>query len=307
LDKDSIGKPMNANINQNRTFQQRLTDFAPELGAFLNQVWNARATIDLTDYAVGSDQIYGMYSGTTPDRPYNPKKLAVFVDQLKGIAGTYNIKCQELDKTLNHMSDGEISFYGLDLWIEFYHVFSLSKQYPARYRLYVHASNWPAGIEIMKVIIGQFTSLTSLVEAKIVGPGSLRLDTIVAYLSDEGERAKLIEVLLKTAQARPDLFADALPPLVKRAALGIGTTDEPPKVEIKAGRLRHSFGSFYSNLIWVALKSTPQVKSPTADGRHMLDNVLYSLRLLNVDQRNPTRFPDALALGEWSERMMQGH
>ena len=297
---------MNSNINQNRTFQQRLTDFSPELGAFLDQVWTARATIDLTDYDVGSDAIYGMYSGTTPDRPYNATKLGVFVDQLKSVAGRYDILCQELNKTLNLMSDAEISAYGHDLWIEFFHIFSLSKASPARYRLYVHATNWPAGIEIMKVIIGQYTSLDSLAEAKIVGPGSLRLDTIVAYLCDEGDRAKLMEVLVKTAKARPDLFADALPPLVKREALGIGTTDEPPKVEIKAGRLRHSFGSFYSNLIWVALKSTPQVKSTNADGRHMLDNVLYSLRLLNVDPRNPTRFPDALALGAWSEKMMLG-
>jgi hypothetical protein len=297
---------MNSNINQNRTFQQRLTDFAPELGAFLDQVWTARATINLTDYYVGSDQIYGMYSGETPDSPYEAKKLAVFVEQLKGIAGTHTILCQGINKTLNHMTDTEISFYGLDLWIEFYHVLSLSNASPARYRLYVHAANASAGIEIMKVIIGQYASLDSISDAKIVGPGSLRLDTIVAYLCDEGDRAKLIEELLKTAKARPDLFADALPPLVKREALGIGTTDEPPKVEIKAGQVRHSFGSFFSNLIWVALKSTPQVKSPTADGRHMLDNVLYSLRLLNVDPRNPTRFPDALALGAWSEKMMHG-
>lgn len=297
---------MNSNINQNRTFQQRLTDFAPELGAFLSQVWNARASIDLADYDVGSDTIYGMYSGTTPDRPYNATKLAVFVDQLKGVAGTYNILCQELETTLNFMSDSEVSVYGHDLWIEFFHVLSVSKAYPPLYRLYVHATNWPAGIEIMKVIVGQYTSLASLAEAKIVGPGSQRLDTIVAYLCDEGERARLIEVLVKTAKARPDLFADALPPLVKREALGIGTTDEPPKVEIKAGRLRHSFGSFYSNLIWVALKGTPQVKNTTADPRHMLDNVLYSLRLLGVDPRNPTRFPDAKALQEWSERMMLG-
>jgi hypothetical protein len=297
---------MNANVNQNRSFEQRLTDFAPELGAFLNQVWNARATIDLTDYDVGSDTIYGMYSGETPDRPYDAKKLAVFVDQLKSVAGTHTILCQALNATLNVMSDAQISFYGHDLWIEFFHVFSPSQASPPLYRLYVHATNWPAGIEIMKVIIGQYSALPSLAEAKIVGPGSLRLDTIVAYLCDEGERAKLIEVLVKMAKARPDLFADALPPLVKRESLGIGTTDEPPKVEIKAGRLRHSFGSFYSNLIWVALKATPQVKTTTADPRHMLDNVLYSLRLLGVDPRNPTRFPDASALQAWSEKMMLG-
>ena len=45
--------------------------------------------------------------------------------------------------------------------------------------------------------------------------------------------------------------------------------------------------------------ATPNVKLPTADGRHMLDNMLYSLRLLQVDPRNPQRFPQASALEAW--------
>jgi hypothetical protein len=204
------------------------------------------------------------------------------------------------------MSRSEIVVFGPELWTDFFHVFSSTRE-NVRTRAYVHATNWPAGLEIMKVIVGQYSSIAGIVEAKVCGPGSQRVDTIVAYFSDGASRDALIKVLAKTAANRPALFTDSLPPLVKREAPGIGSSDEPPEIEIRQGLSRHSFGSFYSALIWVALKSTPQVATPAADGRHMLDNMLYSLRLLRVDPRNPTRFPDAAVLEQWYQAKIAGH
>lgn len=303
--KDLLGEQMNSPFSQNRSFQQRLTDFGPELGSFLDKVWNLRSTINLGSYDVGSGQIYGMYSGTAPDRSYNVHKLSTFVDQLKTVAWNCDISCQALGRTLGDLSKAETSVYGQTLWNDFFHVFSTSRA-SVRSRLYVHATNWSAGLEIMKVIIGQYSSNWGISEAKICGPGSQRVDTIVAYLSDDASRNTLKTALMNTAKSRPSLFADSLPPLIKREAAGIGSSDEPPEIEIAKGKTRHSFGSFYSALVWVALKETPQVATPKADPRHMLDNMLYSLKLLGVDPRNPTRFPDAAALQQWSEAKMLG-
>jgi len=298
---------MEAAFNQNRSFEQRLADFAPELGSFLNKVWRSRSAIDLQRHDVGSGQIYGMYSGTTPDRPFNADKLLTFVAQLKAVAGHYNIKCQALGRTLGDLNKSEICVYGPTLWTDFFHVFSQSRMATVRNRLYVHATNWSSGLEIMRVIIGKYSSNRGISEAKICGPGSKRLDTIVAYLVDEASRNTLMSDLMIAAKRRPALFADSLPPLIKRVAPGIGTSNEPPEIEIEKGKTRHSFGSFYSSLIWVALKETPQVATPNADPRHMLDNMLYSLKLLRVDPRDPTCFPDAAALEQWSEAKMLGH
>lgn len=289
-------------INQNRTFQQRLCDFGPELGTFLERVWNARHAIDVSNYKTGSDQIYAMYSGRAPDRSYDLKRLMMFVDQLKRLAQPYSIRCQEYGKFLDGMPDSEISLAGRQLWIDFFHVASLAKWRPERFRLYVHAANWAAGLEIMKVIVGQFGSAQGqgLTLAKTCGPGARRLDTVVAYSTDEASRTALIAVLLKSAKAFPGWFMDSLPPLTKRVGAGIGTSDEPPSgIEVIKDHPRLSYGSLYAGLIWVALRETPNLTIDKADGRHLLDNVLYSLRLLRVDPLDPTRFPEADLLDQW--------
>jgi HopA1 effector protein family len=289
-------------INQNRTFHQRLSDFGPELSSFLEQVWNARRTIDVQNYKMGSDQIYSMYSGKAPDSSYDLARLMMFVAQLRKLAQPYSIKCQEYGKFLGGMPDCEISLAGRELWIDFFHVASLAKWRPERFRLYVHAANWAAGLEIMKIIVGQFRSPQGqgLTLAKICGPGARRLDTVVAYSTDEASRIALIEALLKSAVVHPGWFIDSLPPLTKRVATGIGTTDEPPSgIEIIKDHPRLSYGSLYSGLIWVALKETPNVTTDQADGRHLLDNVLYTLRLLRIDPLDPTRFPEADMLEQW--------
>src|SRR5262249_51414268 len=134
--------------------------------------------------------------------------------------------------------------------------------------------NAAASIEVMKVIVAQFSSLSGFLQVKTCGPGSQRFDTIVAYLTNEVCRNALVQILIDTAKTKPALFTDSLPALVKREAVGIGSADEPPGIEIfNNGCKNYSFGSFFSTVIWIALKNTPQVLSPQADGRHMLDNV----------------------------------
>lgn len=291
---------MPPHIDQNRSFDERLKDFGPELGNFLARVWKARATIDTSQFDVGVDQIYEMYSGSSADRRFKMSKLDKFLRQLRLVAGSHTVYCQSLQTSLN-LSSKFIKVHRWTLWVEFFHV--LSSPQPAqsiRTRVYIHATNPLASLEILQRIVGQFGLVAGLWEVKTCGPGSRRLDTIVAYLYDTASRDALISVLLNLAKTKADLFTDPLPPLVKREGVGIGSADEPPAIEVyEGGGDRHSFGSFFSTLAWVALKNTPELRTPKADGRHMLDNMLYSLRLLRVDPRNPQRFPQASALEQW--------
>jgi len=288
-------------VDQTRTFEKRLSDFGAELGRFLDRVWRQRAGIDITSFARGTATIYGMYSGRAAQRAYAEAELKTFMDGLKGLAGRYAVCPQGCPVMSDKWSDALIKVYGHDLWCDFYHVLSTPNPAKAiRARVYVHAANPGASLEIMKVIVDQFGVNTGLWEAKTAGPGAVRLDTIVAYLYDDAARGDLVTQLKKTAASQASLFADSLPPLVKREGAGIGIADEPPEIEIfRGGGTQHSFGSFFSTLTWVALKNTPNVRQNTADGRHMLDNVLYSLRVLRVDPRNPQRFPEASTLEQW--------
>jgi hypothetical protein len=67
----------------------------------------------------------------------------------------------------------------------------------------------------------------------------------------------------------------------------------------------HSVGTFYSALAWLALTNTPDLDNPAADGRPMLDNVLYSMRIMRVDPRHPDHIPDGALLEQWFQEWMQ--
>jgi hypothetical protein len=291
-------------IDQTRNYIDRLNDFGPELGRFLGSVWFWRATINLLDFNKGTDQIYRMYSGNSPDLSYDPERLGKFINDLLDLAGRYPIHPQvspEALKPLRRLRTGELAVYGPALWNDFFHVMSTPDRTPdIRSRVYVHASSASTSIEIMKLFVRQFGVNGGLREVKTAGPGSQRKDTIVAYFHNTKARNDLVTWLKQEAAGHESWFADSLPPLVKKEARGIGTADEPPAVEIFAGKgTRHSFGTFYSALIWVALRNTPNVRRATVDGRHMLDNLLFSLRVLRVDPRNPQGFPEASALEQW--------
>lgn len=298
-----MSSPIRQPIPQSRPFEQRLADFGPELGAFLARVWRRRNRINRRSFRRGMAQIYRLYSGVHPDRDYQEGELFSFIRGLRAAARGYLIKPQGFNNPLSDFGDDLIRIYGEDLWTDFFHV--LSSPSPARAirsRVYVHASCAGASVELMRVIVGQFGRNAGLWEAKTAGPGSLRLDTICCYLYDAASANALVGTLQRAAPGR---VADPLPPLVRRVAAGIGVADEPPAIEIyRRGGDRHSFGSFFSSLCWIALKTTPRIGTADADGRHMLDNMQYSLRTLKVDPRNPQRFPEAAALEAWYRAAM---
>jgi len=87
--------------------KQRLSHFGPELGAFLDKIWSVRSTIDLKKFDRGCNRIYLLYSGTTPDAPFDSGKLQAFLDQLTRVAVGCHIKCQAVGKTLGDLTIGE--------------------------------------------------------------------------------------------------------------------------------------------------------------------------------------------------------
>ncbi|MBF0546559.1 MAG: hypothetical protein HQM08_19085 [Candidatus Riflebacteria bacterium] len=289
-------------IDQSAPFEKRLADFGPELGDFLGKVWNDRAKIDLKDFKTGTYTVYGYYSGTDkPDLPFDETVLNKFLDDLQKLAGKNSIFAQVLRMAVNKLNASQKAVQGNTLWHDFFHV--LSSKDPSKKicnRIYVHTADPEATIEVMKIIVGQFGKNKGLWEVKTAGPGAVRKDTIVAYLYDDASAKSLADLLNKTATKKPKLFIDELPPLVRRDGPGIGSAGEPPAIELfkKEGN-RHSFGSFYSALIWIALRTTPNVSNSKADGRHFLDNMLYSLRLLGIDPVNPQEFPNAESLEKW--------
>lgn len=288
-------------INQSaiRSFDQRTRDFGPELGAFLRRAWAKRTLVNISDYKQGSNTLYGFYSGNSRLRRFNLDELKQFIKVLKKAAGRNRISCQILQKLLTDLSDAEIEVNCHVLWQEFYHVVHKSTGQKTVARAYVHAANAYAALKLMESMITRFGRYKGFWEVKTAGPGATRLDTIVAYFYDYESRDAMIEYLKSGVSKYPGLFADSLPPLVKREARGIGSAGEPPAVQVLKGeRDRFSFGSFWATLIWVAFKATPDFATK-ADGRHMLDNLLYSMRLLGIDPGNPQTFPEKDRLETW--------
>ena len=46
-----------------RTFEERLADFSPELNRFIRVAWSNRMAIDLQHATQGADQLYHLYRG----------------------------------------------------------------------------------------------------------------------------------------------------------------------------------------------------------------------------------------------------
>jgi hypothetical protein len=296
---------------ETRTFEQRLTDFDPDLREFLKQVWEKRSTVSLTDFKAGKKTIYELYSkgeDAEETKPYDATKLKSWLDAFGTICGKYTCDVQGGVQGLFPLLTGTIETTGEDLWHAFFHVRAQPRAgKTAVARVYAHAATPDAGLEIMKAIIAEFKNLKTIYTAKTCGPGSVRKDTIVCYFGDTKGQQALVEVLKKLQETRKELFTDTLPQLVKREAPGIGTAGEPPAIEIESRTgpkkgARHSFGSFFAKLCWLALKETPNSEKDSKvapDGRHMLDNMLVSLRLLGVDPANPQAFPEKEKLEAW--------
>ncbi len=282
------------NQDASLTFEQRLADFGPELGPFLNTVWTNRGKVDLSVSGAGINTVYSLYAGPSVAAvPYDKNKMKAFADRLKAIAGGRQTWIQNVGylKTFGDLNAATIAVLGRVLWRTFFHVVSAGS---ANKRVYVHCSSTDAGLTLMATAVGWMSQLPGFRAIKIVGPGDgNRNDTIVAYLADTAAQTGLVQKFQNVSQSSSGLFAEGLPSLVKKVGRGIGTADEPPEIGVLTDQgKRFSFGSLYATLIWLALKTAPAAPAGGApDGRHFLDNMLYILRTLQVDPQNPQSFP----------------
>ncbi len=290
-----------AHIDQNRSYQDRLRDFGGGLGRFLDTVWNDRVNIDIGSYNRGRNQIYKLYIGNPRIEDVNLAELKAFIRQLCQIGAGYKITVQKMKPhLLVHYHDADIDMQCHKLWKAFFHVCYSPGEHEGVARAYVHAVNWRAGLNIMDFIIQQFGRNPDLYEVKTAGPGHTRLDTIVAYFYYRDSRDALVRMLIDEERRFPGWFAEGLPSLVRREGKGIGSADEQPNIPFyDADEMESSFGSFYSAIIWHALRNTPNLLAQGEDPRHFLDNMLYSLRLLQIDPQNPSVFPAKDDLEAW--------
>lgn len=301
-----------AEQSDTKTFEQRLGDLSKELGEFVAKVWKNRGDVNLESFPVGRNTIYSYYVGAAKNRPITFEELLSFVNELKKIAGKHQTVAQDTpnpktEKTLylSELDERLTWMLAQKLWTEFFHVVAKNAEKPTLARVYVHATDGKAALEIMKVCVAHFAKNPNMWEVKIAAPGAVRLDTIVAYFYDDESAQLLVNVLKELRKTKAALFAKDLPPLVKEVEPGIGTAGEPPKVEIEiytgtANGTRHSFGSFFSALCWLGLKTLPAPeKDKQPDGRHLIDSVLYSLRLLEIDPKKHDKFPAKEKLEAW--------
>jgi hypothetical protein len=304
--------------SKDRDFRGRLTDFSDELRLFLEEVWMRKSLIDLDNHKEATNYIYCLYAGPgnyAPDA--DPLVLDEFTSRLMFIAGSNLVACQDMEpKMLSEYTFGDIMRKRHKLWKTFYHVLNgANGGAGVTKRVYVHTANWKSSLEVIKLFVGQFAKLPGLKEVKTAGPGASRYDSILAYVDDTESRTAIVSMLKEDAQRNPQRYADGVPLLAKKEERGIGTADEPPKMRVvSGGDERHSYGSFFADLIWLALRSTlrPSAaergwqelqgalnKCVPVDPRHFLDYMLYNLRLLRIDPKNPSEIPDKGTLESW--------
>jgi hypothetical protein len=223
---------------------------------------------------------------------FMPDLLKVFIEKLQRAAGPYEGMVQELEMPLGDVGEVQLAMHGNELWTEFFHIFNDTRSTVTTTRVYCNVPKTGHALQVMDLITDEFQEDREIIEAKVAGPGEIRDDRIVGYCASNRSAERLAGVLAECAKTNPGCFVDKLPPLVKRVSPGIGIADEPPGVEIHAGQgARHSFGTFYSTLCWIALKSTPNVREKNADGRHFLDELTFSMRMLQINPLMPYRFP----------------
>jgi len=279
-----------------RDFESRLTGFSPDLASFLQRVWQARMNIDVKTFR-GADQIYQMYNNEVGNPPqYTLDELFSFIYQLRGMHDPGNISVQDYPRrgaftALSDFSDSLIEMKAAFLAKTFFHCMNAYRN--AFSRIYVHAPNLPLGMAVLKQVVGQFAAIPGINEAKIVGPAMAhRSDTIVIYFEDAKAEQELLPILVSLQKQYPHAFAPGVTSLVNEVAPGIGVAHEPPRFEIVPHQgSTHSFGSFYCDLIFLALRHTPNVHTPQADGRHMLDFMGWTCSVLGINPRNHAEFP----------------
>jgi hypothetical protein len=288
-----------------KTFDQRLDDFSPELAAFLREAWVQRIAV-----AGGKKDLYDIYTGEASAQKVRFEELTGFLSRMKAIHRAGSIDVQDFPRAreftpLSELSDSQIKLHRHALARRFYHCMNAPGS--AFSRIYVHARNLQAGLDILQEVVGYFPRMPGIKEAKIVGPALIdRADTIVIYFQTQQASDELFAKLLELQKRFPGAFTAGVPALVKEVAPGVGTSNEPPKFEIlPGGGTLHSFGTFYCDLIFTALQQTPNVHSAIADGRHMLDNLLWSLRMLGIDPKDHLAFPQRAKLEAYQQALGQ--
>jgi hypothetical protein len=281
-----------------RTFEQRLSDFSPELGRYLAKAWDQRLFVHLGDARKGRQQLYALYcrgEGKRLDTDYNHILLGKFFDRLKEIARGRKSWVQEasdrnLPSQFDALDDAAAEQAPGFYWNAFYHVGAAG----AIKRVYVHCPTIHAALDVMASAVPWLDQIPGFIQIKVCGPGGMsRHDTIVSYQTTAEAQAEVLQRLQALTHEKPWLVCDGLPDIVRRVDRGLGTADNQPKVKVTAeDRRAQSVGDLYAMLAWTALKSTPNVAQPMkADGRHFLDNMLFLLRSLQVDPLNPSQFP----------------
>lgn len=277
-----------------RSFESRFADFSPELSRFLRQAWNRRTAVDYIDPARGIEALYQLYSGPTGFRAFDEQELLGYVQRVMAIGAGRHTHLQgtwpwvPFDHIIDH---GQWQLSRHFLWITFYWI---GDPLSATKRVYIHALHAHAALTLLAACADWLDEIPGFLAIKVTGPGDMnRADTLVAYLYDDGAQAQLVERLRALVQRQAGLVGDPLPPVVRRVDRGLGVADEPPEFRVfEADDAAHSFGEAYAAIVWQALSNTPAVVLPMADGRHFLDNVLYTLRSLGVDPQRPHEFPD---------------
>lgn len=295
-------------------------NFKTQLGTLIESVWRAVEPRSRRDFRVIDGQlaglrrisqqdIYQMYNRAMISGPVHLQELNGFLSQLQKLEKHCKSMGVQRSNYLERLSEftPPINDRGVaaTLWDAFFHCFS-SQKGSARRRIYVHAAR-DHGVGILKKIVelyGNSTKGKGLLCAKIAGPGIVRDDTIVVYLTDDAAVKRVVATLETVPASQRER---GVPAGTKEVSKGIGIADEPSRVAVweefdpKELRLRTvpavSFGDFYSKLLHMCLcypdsrgKRGSAVESNQPSSlRELKANVATAQRVCGIDPVEPHR------------------
>lgn len=291
-----------------------ITEFEPSLGEMVREVFQQRLLIK--NYG----DIYSIYLGKSS----RSKKthVPIFFEKLKEIQEKNNTSVKHISvqkSPFTFQQCYEYFYHGKNLGpldkekrnklIEvpntFFHFISNNTGGVTK-RIYIHCAQVDEATAIENRIFAMekivpLLSYPGFVEVKVAGPGILeRNDTIVAYLSDDQIRDKVIADIFEKLKFDATRFSQVLPPIIKKVqkyGITIGIADEPGDIGVLGDltkKDRHSFGSFISKLLWVVLEESDR----TIKEEDFYDNVLMMLKIAGINPMLPHLHPEAIELAE---------
>lgn len=205
--------------------------------------------------------------------------------------------CKERKLRVPTTVQGMVALLEIDLWSNFYHFLS-AKFGTMRItrRVYIHCSSCPNSLRVLRACLEilDHPMCEGLMEIKIAGPGcGGRLDTIVAYLSDDGAVDRFLKAMLMQ-NIPANCFAAGVPKGIQEKSTGIGIADEPPDIALlepisfegiaEEDHLQNqeaqSFGGFLAGLIVIALQDTHS-------DVEFLANLVNLFHIAGIDPANP--------------------